>query len=102
MTHLGDTPRLEQLIGVIKVMLDAYTEEKLDRVYLVYNHFINTMVQKASFDQLLPLLAAKDKVAHHDWDYLYETRCRNGTSQARDDTLHRIACIPSDATKHSI
>ncbi|AAO28308.1 F0F1 ATP synthase subunit gamma [Xylella fastidiosa subsp. morus] len=71
-THLGDTPRLEQLIGVIKVMLDAYTEEKLDRVYLVYNHFINTMVQKASFDQLLPLLAAKDKVAHHDWDYLYE------------------------------
>lgn len=71
-THLGDTPRLEQLIGVIKVMLDAYTEEKLDRVYLFYNHFINTMVQKASFDQLLPLLAAKDKVAHHDWDYLYE------------------------------
>ncbi|AIC09553.1 F0F1 ATP synthase subunit gamma [Xylella fastidiosa] len=71
-THLGDTPRLEQLIGVIKVMLDAYTEEKLDRVYLVYNHFISTMVQKASFDQLLPLLAAKDKVAPHDWDYLYE------------------------------
>ncbi|HHW4680078.1 MAG TPA: F0F1 ATP synthase subunit gamma [Xylella taiwanensis] len=71
-THLGDTPHLEQLIGVIKVMLDAYTEEKLDRVYLVYNRFVNTMVQKASFDQLLPLLAAKDKVAHHDWDYLYE------------------------------
>ncbi|HHW4678202.1 MAG TPA: F0F1 ATP synthase subunit gamma [Xylella sp.] len=71
-THLGDTPRLEQLIGVIKVMLDAYTEEKLDRVYLVYNRFINTMVQKASFDQLLPLPVTQDKVAHHDWDYLYE------------------------------
>ncbi|WP_045738008.1 F0F1 ATP synthase subunit gamma [Xanthomonas sp. MUS 060] len=71
-SHLGDVPHLEQLVGVIKVMLDAFTEGTLDRVYLVYNHFINTMTQKASFDQLLPLPAAEHKVAHHDWDYLYE------------------------------
>ncbi|MBB6365221.1 MULTISPECIES: F0F1 ATP synthase subunit gamma [Xanthomonas] len=71
-SHLGDQPRVEQLIGVIKVMLDAFTEGKLDRVYLVYNRFVNTMTQKASFDQLLPLPAAESQVAHHDWDYLYE------------------------------
>ncbi|KAB7765870.1 F0F1 ATP synthase subunit gamma [Xanthomonas maliensis] len=71
-THLGDSPRVEQLIGVIKVMLDAYVEGKLDRVYLVYNRFVNTMTQKASFEQLLPLPAAENKVASHDWDYLYE------------------------------
>ncbi|MBO9882728.1 F0F1 ATP synthase subunit gamma [Xanthomonas sp. D-109] len=71
-SHLGDLPQLEQLIGVIKVMLDAFTEGKLDRVYLVYNRFVNTMTQKASFDQLLPLPAAESQVAHHDWDYLYE------------------------------
>ncbi|MET7142099.1 F0F1 ATP synthase subunit gamma [Xanthomonas sp. PPL139] len=71
-SHLGDQPRVEQLIGVIKVMLDAFTEGKLDRVYLVYNRFVNTMTQKASFDQLLPLPAAEGQVAHHDWDYLYE------------------------------
>ncbi|KMM73841.1 MULTISPECIES: F0F1 ATP synthase subunit gamma [Xanthomonas] len=71
-SHLGDLPRVEQLIGVIKVMLDAFTEGKLDRVYLVYNRFVNTMTQKASFDQLLPLPAAESQVAHHDWDYLYE------------------------------
>ena len=53
-THIGDVPKLESLIGVIKVMLDAFTEGKIDRVYLVYNRFVNTMVQKASFDQLLP------------------------------------------------
>jgi len=70
--NLGDTPKLETLIGVIKVMLDAFTEGKVDRVYLVYNNFVNTMVQKATFDQLLPLAAADDKVAEHDWDYLYE------------------------------
>ncbi|WP_295931756.1 F0F1 ATP synthase subunit gamma [uncultured Xanthomonas sp.] len=71
-SHLGDLPRVEQLIGVIKVMLDAFTEGKMDRVYLVYNRFVNTMTQKASFDQLLPLPAAESQVAHHDWDYLYE------------------------------
>lgn len=70
--NLGDTPKLETLIGVIKVMLDAFTEGKVDRVYLVYNNFVNTMVQKATFDQLLPLAAADTKVSEHDWDYLYE------------------------------
>lgn len=71
-SHLGDTPKLDQLIGVIKVMLDAYTEGKLDRVYLVYNGFVNTMTQRATFDQLLPLPAAETQVARHDWDYIYE------------------------------
>ena len=71
-SHLGDSPKLDQLIGVIKVMLDAYTEGKLDRVYLVYNDFVNTMTQRAAFDQLLPLPEADTEVSHHDWDYLYE------------------------------
>ncbi|KRG41361.1 ATP F0F1 synthase subunit gamma [Stenotrophomonas pictorum JCM 9942] len=70
--NIGDQPKLETLIGVIKVMLDAFTEGKVDRVYLVYNRFINTMTQKATFDQLLPLPAAETQVAAHDWDYLYE------------------------------
>ena len=71
-SHLGDSPKLDQLIGVIKVMLDAYTDGKLDRVYLVYNDFVNTMTQRAAFDQLLPLPEADTQVSHHDWDYLYE------------------------------
>ena len=71
-THLGDVPRLDQLIGVIKVMLDAYASGKVDRVYLVYNDFVNTMTQRAAFDQLLPLAAANHLENKHDWDYLYE------------------------------
>ena len=71
-SHLGDTPKLDQLIGVIKVMLDAYTEASLDRVFVVYNDFVNTMTQRAAVDQLLPLPAAETQVARHDWDYIYE------------------------------
>ena len=71
-THLGDAPKLEQLIGVIKVMLDAYTEGKVDKVFLSYNDFVNTMTQKATFDQLLPLPAAETQMAKHEWDYIYE------------------------------
>ncbi|RXR02053.1 F0F1 ATP synthase subunit gamma [Pseudoxanthomonas composti] len=71
-THLGDAPHIEQLIGVIQVMLEAYEAGKVDRVYVVYNHFVNTMSQKASFDQLLPLPPAEGGAPKHDWDYIYE------------------------------
>ncbi len=71
-TYLGDHPKVEQLIGVIKVMLEAYDHGKVDKVFLAYNDFVNTMVQRATFDQLLPLPASETQVASHDWDYLYE------------------------------
>jgi len=71
-THLGDTPELQQLIGVIKVMLDGYDSGNLDRVFLCYNDFVNTMTQRAAFDQLLPLPASDEPIVKHDWDYLYE------------------------------
>jgi len=71
-THLGDKPHLEQLVGVIKVMLDAYSAGTIDRVFLSYNDFVNTMTQRAAFDQLLPLPEPETQVAKHDWDYIYE------------------------------
>ncbi|RDZ26267.1 F0F1 ATP synthase subunit gamma [Lysobacter silvisoli] len=71
-THLGDQPHLEQLIGVIKVVLDAYSAGSVDRVFVCYNDFVNTMTQRAAFDQLLPLPEPETQVAKHDWDYIYE------------------------------
>jgi F-type H+-transporting ATPase subunit gamma len=71
-THLGDQPKLEQLVGVVKVMLDAYSAGGIDKVFLSYNDFVNTMTQRAAFDQLLPLAADESEVSSHDWDYLYE------------------------------
>ena len=71
-THLGEQPQVEQLVGVIKVMLDGYEAGNLDRVLLCYNDFVNTMSQKPSQDQLLPLPASDSLEAKHSWDYLYE------------------------------
>ena len=71
-SHLGDTPKLDQLIGVIKVMLDGFEAGNLDRVFLCYNDFINTMSQKPVQDQLLPLPASQTLDAKHSWDYIYE------------------------------
>ena len=71
-THLGEKPQVAQLIGVIKVMLDAYSAGNVDKVFLVYNDFVNTMTQRAAFDQLLPLAASEQAIASHDWDYIYE------------------------------
>lgn len=71
-THLGDQPKLEDLVGVVKVMLDGYSAGSLDRVFICYNDFVNTMTQRAAFDQLLPLPPSETQVAKHDWDYIYE------------------------------
>ena len=72
---LGEKPQLESLIGSIKVMLDAYREERVDLVYIVYNDFINTMSQSPRLEQLLPLPPVPEQEAQelkHYWDYLYE------------------------------
>ena len=91
-SHLGEKPKVESLVGVIKVVLDAYTAGKLDRVFLAHNDFINTMTQKPAIHALLPLpVVAKEMVGaegkpnspdfpvaglkleqKHDWDYIYE------------------------------
>ena len=71
-THLGERPQIEQLIGVIKVMLDAYTEGRIARLSLVYNDFVNTMTQKPTIDQLLPLPPSEELSTRHAWDYIYE------------------------------
>lgn len=71
-THLGEKPKIEHLIGVIKIMLDGYSAGRIDRLTLAYNDFVNTMTQKATLDQLLPLPPSDELVTAHDWDYLYE------------------------------
>ncbi|MFC3908198.1 F0F1 ATP synthase subunit gamma [Legionella dresdenensis] len=72
--HLGDKPGVKDLIGVVKVMLDAFYNGEIDALHIVYNEFINTMSQKPVVKQLLPLPTAEEdgnKLGHH-WDYIYE------------------------------
>ena len=76
-SHLGDAPQIAELIGVVKVMLDAYDAGKLDRLFLVYNDFVNTMTQRPVVDQLLPIQAEVDDQLAHQWDYMYEPEAKD-------------------------
>ena len=69
---LGDAPTQNDLIGGIKVMLDAYEAGTIDQLYLVSNEFVNTMTQTPLIEQLLPLKPAENEDLSHHWDYLYE------------------------------
>ncbi|WP_299511479.1 F0F1 ATP synthase subunit gamma [uncultured Limnohabitans sp.] len=77
-THLGDKPHLDKLIGPVKVLLDAYAAGEVSAVYLCYNKFVSTMAQVPTIDQLLPLSSAKmaeetkNAGNSHAWDYIYE------------------------------
>ena len=71
-THIGDSPGLDILIGAIKVMLDAYLEEKIDELYIVSNGFVNSMTQRPGVEQLLPIHSLDDGQTKHYWDYIYE------------------------------
>lgn len=102
--HLGDAPGIDQLIGIVKVMLDAYMEKKIDAVYIYYNEFINTMTQKPLKIQLLPVVPepskAEEALGHH-WDYLYEPDAKSLLtrlltsyieSQVYQGVIENIAC----------
>ena len=79
-THLGDAPRMEDLVGTIKVMLDAYSAGEVDEIRIAYNEFVNTMTQKPTVEKLVPLPeteeSEKEQLKHH-WDYIYEPEAKD-------------------------
>ena len=77
-TQIGDQPGVADLIGTVKVMLDAYDKGEIDRLFVVSNEFVNTMTQKPVAEQLLPVQAAEpeEELKHH-WDYIYEPEAKD-------------------------
>ena len=73
-THLGDRPKVNDLIGAIKIMLDAYNKEKIDRLLIAHNEFVSTMSQKPDMKTLLPVSSIdnNDESLQAHWDYIYE------------------------------
>ena len=71
-THLGDRPHIKDLIGPVKVMLDNYRDAKLDQLLLVHNIFVNSMTQKGTVSQLLPIQTIDKDELQERWDYIYE------------------------------
>ena len=100
--HLGDAPGIEELIGSVKVMLDAFDAGEIDQVDVVYNEFVNTMTQKPTVAQLLPIQADElDEELKHHWDYLYEPEAKEVLtdllvrfveSQVYQGVVENIAC----------
>ena len=100
-TGLGDAPEAENLVGSVKVMLDAFDEGRIDRLYIVSNEFVNTMTQKPGVEQLLPLNAEENAELQHHWDYIYEPEAveilndllvRYIESQVYQSVVENIAC----------
>ncbi|MBK8816801.1 MAG: F0F1 ATP synthase subunit gamma [Methylococcaceae bacterium] len=72
-TKIGDTPHLNDIIGIIKIMLDAYLEGRIDELHVVSNEFVNTMTQRPHIDRLLPVIAEQiEESLNSHWDYIYE------------------------------
>ncbi len=69
---LGDAPSVTDLVGVVKVMLDAYLQKKIDALYVCSNEFISTMRQDPHIQQVLPLIPSTNTQLQHHWDYIYE------------------------------
>ena len=86
-THMGDSPKIEDLLGSIKVMIDAFNNGEIDQLHLIYNEFVNTMTQKPTQHQLLPLAVGDgdgEDLGYH-WDYIYEPDAK----EVLDETLMR-------------
>ncbi|EPE2648647.1 F0F1 ATP synthase subunit gamma [Vibrio fluvialis] len=70
---LGDKPKLEEMLGTVNAMMEHYSEGKIDRLYMVFNQFVNTMVQKPRVLQLLPFPKEDiERDQNSRWDYIYE------------------------------
>lgn len=85
--HLGDTPGINDFIGIVKVMIDSYYNGSIDALHIVYNEFVNTMTQRPLVKQLLPLPKSEDdsNTMGHHWDYIYEPDAKD----LLDDLLER-------------
>jgi len=99
--HLGDKPHIADLIGTIKVMLDAFRDAKIDRLILAHNVFVNTMTQRAQLAQLLPVETRDEAQLQKLWDYIYEPSARDlldgilmryVESQVYQGAVENVAC----------
>lgn len=100
-SHLGDRPHVEDFIGTVKIMLDAYREGGIDRLLIAHNEFVNTMTQAPQVNQLLPVVMTDEDELQEYWDYIYEPSAsdlldsflmRYVESQTYQGAVENVAC----------
>ena len=87
---LGDTPRMETILGAVKVVLDGYNEDRFDRVVIFYNKFVNTMKQEATIEQLLPVKGESLGIPDGSWDYIYEPDAKEVIDQVLNRYIEAV------------
>lgn len=99
--HVGDAPTVESLIGVVRVMLDAFSSGSIDALYVCSNEFVNRMMQQPQHIQVLPIVPPEGDAKKHHWDYLYEPDAKEVLdlllkryieSQVYQGVVENIAC----------
>ena len=99
--HLGDQPEVSDVIGAVKIALDKFDNGEIDKLFVIGNEFVNTMIHRPTVAQLLPLLPAEEEYLKHHWDYLYEPDAkelldglllRYIESQVYQSVVENIAC----------
>ena len=100
-THIGEDPKVTDLVGAIKIMLDSYIEGGIDRLFLMHSEFVNTMSQTPKIDTLIPVHAVDAGDLPQHWDYIYEPDAvdlldavlmRYIESQVYRGTVENVAC----------
>jgi F-type H+-transporting ATPase subunit gamma len=83
--QLGDRPRLERLVGAIKVLMDEYLEGRIDEIHIFSTTFVNTMRQDPRQIRIVPIPEEyrtatgelrTSQISDHAWDYIYEPDAR--------------------------
>jgi F-type H+-transporting ATPase subunit gamma len=83
--QLGDRPRLDRLVGAVKVLMDEYLQGAVDEIHIFSTSFVNTMKQEPRQIRIVPVpeevrSASGDvhaaQVSAGTWDYIYEPDAR--------------------------
>jgi len=75
-SEMGDTPRIGDLVGTIKVLLDKFEDGHIDAVYIASNQFLSAMSQNPTIEQLVPIAKIEENKDAKYWDYLYEPEAK--------------------------
>ncbi len=83
-TGFSDKPTYGDAQGIAHAISDAYVNEEVDRVVLVYNAFVSPLVQRVTVSDVLPVpaeaLAGQDEtpeIDSHPLDFFFEPEPRN-------------------------
>jgi len=101
---LGETPQIEDLIGAVRIMLEAYRDNDIQRLFIVTNTFVNTMTQDPVIMQMLPLPPTEDEEIGDIWDYIYEPDAQSlldAVSVRYIEALIYQAVLENTASEHA-